>query len=56
VSLSKNHPVYLDKDMTMDIVQKYNICFNGAMLEEAKIVAVTKIVLYLMEQNGHWSS
>jgi hypothetical protein len=27
--------------------------FNGAVLEEAKIVAITKIVLNLMEQNGH---
>jgi hypothetical protein len=27
--------------------------FNGAVIEEAKIVAITKIVLNLMEQNGH---
>jgi hypothetical protein len=27
--------------------------FNGAVLEEAKIVAIRKIVLNLMEQNGH---
>jgi hypothetical protein len=27
--------------------------FNGAMLEEAKIVAVTKTVLSLIEQNDH---
>jgi hypothetical protein len=27
--------------------------FNGAVLEEAKIVAITKIVLNLMEQNSH---
>jgi hypothetical protein len=26
--------------------------FNGAVLGEAKIMAVTKIVLNLMEQNG----
>jgi hypothetical protein len=25
---------------------------NGAVLEEAKILAITKIVLNLMEQNG----
>jgi hypothetical protein len=32
--------------------------FIGAVLEEAKIhiVAITKIVLNLMEQNGHYSS
>jgi hypothetical protein len=27
--------------------------FNGAMSEEAKIVAITKIILNLMKQNGH---
>jgi hypothetical protein len=27
--------------------------FNGAVSEEAKIVAITKIVLSLMKQNGH---
>jgi hypothetical protein len=27
--------------------------FNVAVLEEAKIVAITKIVLNLTEQNGH---
>jgi hypothetical protein len=26
---------------------------NGAVLGEAKIVAITKIVLNLMKQNGH---
>jgi hypothetical protein len=26
---------------------------NGAVLEEAKILAITKIVLNLMEQNNH---
>jgi hypothetical protein len=26
---------------------------NGAVLAEAKILAITKIVLDLMEQNGH---
>jgi hypothetical protein len=29
---------------------------NGAVLEEAKILAITKIILNLMEQNGHWNS
>jgi hypothetical protein len=27
--------------------------FNGVVLEEVKIVAIIKIVLNLMEQNGH---
>jgi hypothetical protein len=27
--------------------------FNGAMTEEEKIVAITKIVSNLMKQNGH---
>jgi hypothetical protein len=27
--------------------------FNGVVLEEGKIVAITKTVLYLMKQNGH---
>jgi hypothetical protein len=27
--------------------------FNGTVLEEAKIVAITKIVINLIEQNGH---
>jgi hypothetical protein len=26
---------------------------NGAVLEEAKIMAITKIVLNIMEQNDH---
>jgi hypothetical protein len=34
-------------------VQQIMEAFNGAVLEEAKIVASTKIVLNLMEQNGH---
>jgi hypothetical protein len=28
----------------------------GAVLEDAKTVAITKIILNLMEQNGHYSS
>jgi hypothetical protein len=27
--------------------------FNGALSEEDKVVAITKIVLNLMKQNGH---
>jgi hypothetical protein len=34
-------------------IQQIMIEFNCAVLEEAKIVAFTKIVLNLMEQNGH---
>jgi hypothetical protein len=30
--------------------------FNGSVSEEAKIVAITKIVFNLMKQNDHWSS
>jgi hypothetical protein len=35
------------------VVQQIMTEFNAAMLEEAKIVAITKIVLNLVEQNGH---
>jgi hypothetical protein len=35
------------------VVQQIKADFNGAVLEEAKIVAITKIVLHLMKQNGH---
>jgi hypothetical protein len=35
------------------VVQQIMTEFNGVVLEEAKIVAITKIVLNLMEQNGH---
>jgi hypothetical protein len=35
------------------IVQQIMTEFNGAVLEKAKIVAITKIVLNLMDQNGH---
>jgi hypothetical protein len=35
------------------VVQQIMTECNGAMLEEAKVVAITKIVLNLMEQNGH---
>jgi hypothetical protein len=38
------------------VVQQIMTELNGAVLEEAKIVAITKIVLHLMEQYGHWSS
>jgi hypothetical protein len=35
------------------VVQQIMTESNGAMLEEVKIVAITKIVLNLMEQKGH---
>jgi hypothetical protein len=34
------------------VVQHCMTEFNGTVLDEAKIVAVTKIVLTVMEQNG----
>jgi hypothetical protein len=34
-------------------VQQITKEFNGAVLEEAKIMDFTKIVVNLMEQNGH---
>jgi hypothetical protein len=39
--------------VVVTIVQQITTEFNGAVLEEAKIVAITKIVLNLMEQNGN---
>jgi hypothetical protein len=35
------------------VVQQTMAESNGAVLEEAKIMAITKIVLNLMEQSGH---
>jgi hypothetical protein len=42
-------------DMLKDaaIVQQIMTELNGAVSEENKIVAITKIVLNLMKQNGH---
>jgi hypothetical protein len=47
--------LYLNKMLKVVVtaVQQIMEAFNGALLEEAKIVAITKIVLNLMEQNGH---
>jgi hypothetical protein len=44
----------LDKMLraVITVVQHFMIEFNVVVLEEAKIVAITKIVLNLMEQNG----
>jgi hypothetical protein len=35
------------------IVQQIMTELNGAVTEEKKIVAITKIILNLMKQNGH---
>jgi hypothetical protein len=35
------------------VVQQIMTAFSGAVSEEEKIVAITKIVLKLMNQNGH---
>jgi hypothetical protein len=35
------------------VVQQIMTEFNGAVSEEDKIVAITKIVLNLMKSNGH---
>jgi hypothetical protein len=39
--------------VAVTVVQQVMTEFNGAVLEEYKIVAITKIVLNLMEQNDH---
>jgi hypothetical protein len=38
--------------VVVTVVQQIMTESNGAVLEEAKILAITKIVLKLMEQNG----
>jgi hypothetical protein len=45
----------LDKisKVVVTVVQQIMTEFNDAVLEEAKIVAITKIVLSLIEQNDH---
>jgi hypothetical protein len=42
--------------VVVTVVQQIMRASDGAVLEEAKIFAITKIVLNLMEQNGHQSS
>jgi hypothetical protein len=37
----------------LKVVQQIMTEFNGYVLEEAKIVEITNIVLNLIEQNGH---
>jgi hypothetical protein len=39
--------------VVVTVVKQIMTEFNGSLLEEAKILAITKIVLHLMEQNGH---
>jgi hypothetical protein len=45
----------LDKmlKIVVTVVQQNMTEFNGAVLDEAKILAITKFVLNLMVQNGH---
>jgi hypothetical protein len=51
-SNTKNQP--LDKMLrVVTVVQQIMTEFNGAVSEEDNIVAITKIVLNLMKQNGH---
>jgi hypothetical protein len=47
--------LHLDKtlNVVVAVVQQIRKEFNDVVLEEAKIVAITKMVLNLMEQNGH---
>jgi hypothetical protein len=39
--------------VVVTLIQQIVTESNGAVLKEAKILAITKIVLNLMEQNGH---
>jgi hypothetical protein len=50
---AKSLPLDEILEVVLTIVWQIMTEFNGAMLEEAEIVAITKIVLNLMEQNGH---
>jgi hypothetical protein len=38
---------------TVTVVQQFMTEFNGAVSEEEKIVAITKIILNLVKQNDH---
>jgi hypothetical protein len=40
-------------DNMLRVVEQIMTELNGAVLEEAKILVITKIVLNLMKQNGH---
>jgi hypothetical protein len=39
--------------VTVTVAQQLMTEFNGAVLEAAKIVVITKIVLNLIQKNGH---
>jgi hypothetical protein len=39
--------------VVVTVVQQIMTESNGVVLEEAKILAITKIVLHLLEQHGH---
>jgi hypothetical protein len=40
-------------NVVVTVVQQIMTASSGAVLEEAKILAIIKIVFNLMEQNGH---
>jgi hypothetical protein len=40
-------------EVVVTVVQQIMTQLNSAVLEKAKIVAITEIVLNLMEKNGH---
>jgi hypothetical protein len=42
--------------VVVNVVQQMVTESNGAVLEEVKILAITKLVLNLMEQNGQYNS
>jgi hypothetical protein len=43
-------------NVVVTVVQQIMTELKGVVLEDTKIVAIKKIVLNLMEQNGHWNS
>jgi hypothetical protein len=52
---------YLSPDNTsvlriVTVVQQFMTEFSGAVSEEEKIAAITKIVINRMKQNDHWNS
>jgi hypothetical protein len=52
-ALTVNSQPLDDMLRVVTVVQQIMTEFNGAVSEEDKIVAITKIVLNLMNQNGH---
>jgi hypothetical protein len=51
-----NSPPLANMFRVVTVVQQIMTEMNGLVSEEDKIVAITKIVLNLMKQNGHYSS